>query len=154
VAAPAPEDSLARFATFESVLDLIRANRDVVFLLEVERSVRLARYRPGRIEFEPAPGAAPDLPQTLGQKLQRWTGARWAVTVVPEGGAPSVAEAREADRAALEAEALRHPMVQAVFEAFPGARIAAIRSAEEIAAEAGAEALPEVDEEWDPFEEG
>ena len=37
--------------------------------------------------------------------------------------------------------------------AFPGARIAAIKTAEEAAQEAQAEALPEVEDEWDPFEE-
>lgn len=43
--------------------------------------------------------------------------------------------------------------MQAVFAAFPEARIDDIRTPEDIAAEAQADALPEVDEEWDPFEE-
>ena len=41
----------------------------------------------------------------------------------------------------------------AVLAAFPGAKITAIRSAEELVAEAAAQALPEVEDEWDPFEE-
>jgi DNA polymerase-3 subunit gamma/tau len=43
--------------------------------------------------------------------------------------------------------------VRAVFDTFPGAAITEIRTASEIAGEAGAEALPEVEDEWDPFEE-
>ncbi len=152
VAEADPTVALARYHSFETVLELIRANRDVALLMEVEAGVRLASYRPGRIAYEPAPGAAPDLAQRLTKRLGRWTGARWAVTLVSEGGAPSIAEARDAERAALEARARAHPMVQAVFEAFPGARIASIRTPQEIVAEAGIEALPEVDEEWDPFE--
>ncbi|MEE4118643.1 MAG: DNA polymerase III subunit gamma/tau [Paracoccaceae bacterium] len=151
VARAEPEVALARYPSFEAVQELIRANRDVALLLEVEQGVRLVSYRPGRIAFEPAPGAAPDLAQRLGERLSRWTGARWAVTLVSEGGAPTIAEARDAERAALEEQARAHPMVQAVFEAFPQARIAAIRTPAQIAADAGAEALPEVDEEWDPF---
>ena len=153
VAAAAPETALARFPSFEAVLDLIRANRDVALLIEVESGVRLAGYRPGRITFEPAPGARPDLAQRLAQRLGLWTGARWAVSVVSEGGAPSVAEARDAERSALEEQARAHPLVQAVFAAFPSARIAEIRSAHALAEAAEAEALPEVDAEWDPFEE-
>ena len=153
VAAAAPETALARFPSFEAVLDLIRANRDVALLIEVESGVRLAGYRPGRITFEPAPGARPDLAQRLAQRLGLWTGARWAVSVVSEGGAPSVAEARDAERSALEEQARAHPLVQAVFAAFPTARIAEIRSADALAEAAEAEALPEVDAEWDPFEE-
>ena len=151
-AAADPQVALSRYPRFESVLELVRANRDVALLMELEQGVRLVSYRPGRIAFAPAPGAASDLAQRLAGRLGRWTGARWAVTVVSEGGAPSVAEARDAERSRLEEEAMRHPLVQAVFDAFPEARIAGIRTPEQVAAEAGAEALPEVDEEWDPFE--
>ncbi|PRX38384.1 DNA polymerase-3 subunit gamma/tau [Meinhardsimonia xiamenensis] len=159
--AEAPETALARYGRFEDVLELIRARRDVKLLVDVETGVRLVRYAPGRIEFEPAPGAPGDLAARLGQRLQAWTGVRWGVSVVAEGGAPTIAEAREAERRALEEQALAHPLVQAVMEAFPAARIAAIRKPEEIIAEAAQEALPEAEEEaeeageeWDPFEDG
>ncbi len=151
-APPDPQAALARYARFDDVVDLIRARRDVALLVEVEHAVRLVRYSPGRIEFEPAPGSAADLAARLGQRLQSWTGARWAITLVGSGGAPTVAEAREAARAALEEEAEAHPLVRAVRDAFPEARITAIRSRAEIAQAAAADALPEVDDEWDPFE--
>ena len=83
-----------------------------------------------------------------------WTGARWGVSVVSEGGAPTIAEQRDQARREAEAEALRNPLVQAVLTAFPGARIADIRTPAALAAAAEAEALPEVEDEWDPFEEG
>ena len=38
-------------------------------------------------------------------------------------------------------------------ENFPKAKITRIRTAQELAAEVEAEALPEVEDEWDPFEE-
>ena len=85
--------------------------------------------------------------------MQLWTGARWAVTLVNEGGGDTIAEIRDADKLAVETEAKQHPMVQAVFDAFPAAKILEIRSLDDIAAQAEIEALPEVDEEWDPFEE-
>jgi len=147
------EGALARYPTFGHVIDLIRANRDAKLLVDVETGLRLVAYQPGRIEFEPAPGAPADLAQRLGQRLQAWTGNRWGVSVVSSGGAPTIDETRNAERDALRAQAQDHPLVQAVLAAFPKARIAEIRSAEAIAAEAGAQALPEVEDEWDPFEE-
>jgi DNA polymerase-3 subunit gamma/tau len=147
------EGALARYPTFGHVIDLIRANRDAKLLVDVETGLRLVAYQPGRIEFEPAPGAPADLAQRLGQRLQAWTGNRWGVSVVSSGGAPTIDETRNAERDALRAQAEDHPLVQAVLAAFPKARIAEIRSAEAIAAEAGAQALPEVEDEWDPFEE-
>jgi len=152
-ALPDPSQALAHYPNFDSVVDLIRANRDVRLLVEVEGGVRLAEYQPGRIEFEPGPSASPDLAQRLGTALHRWTGNRWAVSVVRDGGAPSIAEMRDAADTAMRAEAEAHPMVQEVLVHFPKAKITAIRTAADISAEAEAEALPEVSDEWDPFED-
>ena len=154
-AAPAEEavSALARFPTFGTVLDLIRANRDAHLIVLVETHLRLARYSPGRIEFTPTDDAPPDLAQNLGRKLQAWTGARWAVSLVNGATAPTIAEERDAAETALRAEAAEHPMVQAVFAAFPGAEITSVTSHEAREEEAAETALEEVSEEWDPFEE-
>ncbi|AMY71936.1 DNA polymerase III subunits gamma and tau [Frigidibacter mobilis] len=89
----------------------------------------------------------------LAQRLQLWTNARWAVSVVGQGGAATIAERRDESRLAAEAEAQKNPLVQAVFAAFPGARITDIRTPDAKSAEAAVEALPEVEDEWDPFED-
>ena len=146
-------DALTRFVTFQRVVDLIRANRDVKLLVEVEGGVRLVSYQPGRIEFEPSPSAAADLAQRLGSRLQSWTGARWVVTVANGGGQPTIAETRDATKERLRAAAAETPIVAAVLQAFPGARIGDLKTPEDIAASAAQESLAEVDEEWDPFEE-
>jgi DNA polymerase III subunit gamma/tau len=147
------EGQLQVYASFQQVADLLRA-RDMVLFLEVEKGLRLARFSPGRIEFEPAPGAAPDLASRLGQRLQAWTGARWGVSVVSSGGAATLAELRDAELQASRAEAAKDPLVQAILTTFAGAKITQIRSREAMAA---ASALPiaeaETDENWDPFEE-
>ncbi|MBY6049720.1 DNA polymerase III subunit gamma/tau [Vannielia litorea] len=148
-----PEVALARYGRFEDVVELIRYHRDVKLLVEVETTLRLARYQPGRIEFEPTDDAAPDLAARLGGRLQTWTGVRWGVSVVGSGGGETIAEVRDAERMALETEVREHPLVQSVLAEFPGAKIREIRTVKEIEAEAAAEALPEVDDEWDPFEE-
>jgi DNA polymerase-3 subunit gamma/tau len=147
------EDRLKVYATFEHVLDLIREKRDMALLLAVESHVRLAKYAPGRIEFEPTPDAPRDLAAQLAQRLQGWTGSRWGVSVVASGGAPTVAESRDIDRVKAEAEALQNPLVQAVLATFPGAKITDIRTPEALAQVAAVQALPEVEDEWDPFEE-
>ncbi|MFY0308824.1 DNA polymerase III subunit gamma/tau [Leisingera sp. D0M16] len=152
--APQVSSALARYPTFEHVVELIRTNRDVKLLVEVETGVRLVSYQPGRIEFTPAAQAPKDLAARLGSALQTWTGARWVVSIAPDGDAPTIAEVRDAAENALREKATAHPLVQAVLEKFPKARIKRIRTPEELAAEVAAEALPEVEDEWDPFEDG
>ncbi|GHF37094.1 DNA polymerase III subunit gamma/tau [Seohaeicola zhoushanensis] len=153
-AALAVESALARYPSFDHVVELIRANRDGKLLADVETDVRLVSYQPGRIEFEPTERAPADLAQRLGRQLQAWTGTRWAVSVVSSGGAPTIDEMRNAEKYRLEAEAKAHPLVQAVLAQFPKAKITDIRTPEQIAAAAITEALPEVEDEWDPFEDG
>ncbi|MEZ5884655.1 MAG: DNA polymerase III subunit gamma/tau [Paracoccaceae bacterium] len=151
--AVAPEVALARFGRFEDVVELIRRMRDVKLLVEVEEHLRLARYAPGRIEFQPSDNAPRDLAATLAARLQAWTGARWGVSVVSSGGGDTIAEQRNAERRAAEADAMENPLVQAIFAAFPEAKFEDIRTAETLTEEARAEALPEVEDEWDPFED-
>ena len=154
-AAPAlAEGQMPVHGSFAQIVELIREKRDMKLLYEVETGLRLVRYAPGRIEFEPAPDAAPDLAARLSQRLQGWTGARWGVSVVSTGGAPTIAEERDRDDNAAKAEAMANPLVMAVMDAFPGAKITDIRTPEALAAEAAAQALPEVEDEWDPFEDG
>ena len=146
------EDALASPARFQDVLTLIRNHRDVKLLVDVETTLRLISYSPGRIEFEPTEDAPKDLAQRLGSKLQTWTGNRWAVSI-GSNGAKTIAEMRDAATTALTQIAKSHPLVKAVLIAFPKAEITEIRTAKDIATEAQIEALPEVEDEWDPFDD-
>lgn len=152
--APQADAALARYPSFEHVVELIRTQRDVKLLVDVETGVRLVSYQPGRIEFTPTDGAPSNLAARLGSNLQNWSGSRWAVVIVSGGDAQTIAEKNDAAENALRAKATEHPLVQAVLEKFPKAKITRIRTAEELQAEIAADALPEVEDEWDPFEDG
>ena len=58
-----------QYPTFESVLEIIRKFRDMKLLIDVENSIRLNSYLPGRIEFTPTEDAPKDLAQRLGLSL-------------------------------------------------------------------------------------
>ncbi len=151
--APETLQALARYPTFEHVVDFIRLKRDGLLLEYVKTYLRLVSYQPGRITIQPTQDAPKDLAARLGQQLQNWTQARWIISLENEGGGETITERENAVENALRAEASAHPLVQAVLESFPKAKITRIRTAEELAAEVEAEALPEVEDEWDPFEE-
>ncbi len=154
--AVAPVEGLERYASFDDVVALIRARRDVRLLVEVESHLRLVKYAPGRIEFAPGDGAPQDLAAKLGRQLQTWTGARWGVSVVAEGGAATIAEVRAERRTDLVGQAMRHPLVQAVVAAFPGVTDQHIQVHEpaplDEAAPVPVEAL-DLDEDWDPLDD-
>jgi DNA polymerase-3 subunit gamma/tau len=159
--APAPETSaetvtettaLARYAQFEDVLALVRARRDMPLLVEIETGLRLVKYAPGRIEFEPAAQAAPELAARLGERLRSWTGTRWGVSVVGSVGGASIAEERAALRDDLQAQARTHPLVQAMLIAFPDAELHTPVLPPGGPGDAGAASAPTDDDDWDPFD--
>jgi DNA polymerase-3 subunit gamma/tau len=152
--AQAPEEqALARFERFEQVLELIRSRRDMKLLYDVETYVRVVKYSPGRLEFQPADDAPSDLSQRLAKRLQDWTGARWGMILVNDGGGATVAEQKAEARDDLHAKVEAHPLVQAALLAFPDAEIRDVRTLEEMASDGILEEIPEEDDDWDPFED-
>ncbi len=149
------ETALTRFTEFTHVIELIKSRRDVKLLVEVENFLRLVKYSPGRIEFQLTEDAPQDFVSRFANRLQSWTGARWGVTVVSDGGGATLAEERAAHRDDLQGQALQHDMVQAVLLAFPGAEIRDVKTLAQITADsdAGVQYLEEEADDWDPFED-
>jgi len=93
----------------------------------VERFIRPISFRPGAIEYEPAPGAPSDLAQRLVMRLKEWTGERWLLSTQGGGGAESLWEKQKREERETRAEIEAHPFIQSVMSAFPGAEIIGIR---------------------------
>jgi DNA polymerase-3 subunit gamma/tau len=148
IAAPAPQLSAVENApTFKSLEDLAAyAGEHGARLLKVniENDIHLVALEPGRLEFRPSPRAPRTLAADLTQKLKDWTGLRWAVTVVSQGGAPTIAEQKKAAKQARHEAVLQQPLVRAVMDRFPGAEILAVR---DVVTEEAEAPMPESDEE-------
>ena len=116
--------------SFEEVIALAGRQRDAKLKVDLEDHVSLVKFdaAAGSIDLFLLPGAGKELANDLREKLNRWTARRWVVLLSREAGAPAVGAQRRA-REAAELEQLRaHPAVCAVFEAFPDARIAEVRT--------------------------
>lgn len=138
---------LARYVRFDDVLGLIRDHRDVGFLMEVEKFVRLSNYSPGRIEFALADGAPAELPSSLSRKLETWTGARWGVSIISDCDTLTISERQNKERLEAHTEAEISPIVTKFRSFFPNAEIIDITRAEgaveeEVIADGG----------WDPID--
>jgi DNA polymerase-3 subunit gamma/tau len=85
--------------------------------------VRVVDLAPGMLRFSRDPQFKDEIAPQLRDALLAATGQRWRVEEVAEGGAPSLVEQEQAADAAAEAALRRHPLVEAAFEAFPGAEL-------------------------------
>jgi len=142
--------------SFAEVVALFDKRREAVIRSHLREHVHLIAFEPGRIEFRPADGAPGNLANRISQLLGEWTGERWLVARSEAApGEPTLREQDERRERELRSEVVRHPLVQAVLETFPGATIAAVRErfapAEpldepSLGSEAGDETIMEKDE--------
>ncbi len=123
VAAPAAPDP----QSFLEVVELFDKQREAVLRSHLYGNAHLVHFEPGRIELRPTEAAPRDLSNRLGQLLTQWTGQRWVVSVSAEPGEPTLREQAAARETAIRGEAAQHPLVRAVLDTFPGARIEAVR---------------------------
>lgn len=129
VALPAPQaaPSLPQPRSFPDLVAVLEEAREVRLAAELKSHVHLVQFEPGRIVFRPAPGADRGLVQRLAGRLEALTGMRWSISLSEEQGAPSLTEQATSRIEAEKREAAEHPLVRAALDAFPGARIAAVR---------------------------
>ncbi len=113
--------------SFEDVVRLIDAKRDVALKLDVEKYVRPISFRAGAITFEPAPGAPSNLAPRLASRLKDWTGSPWLVAAEGGGGAESLHEREQRETQQTRRDAEAHPFIRSVLDAFPGSEILSVR---------------------------
>jgi DNA polymerase-3 subunit gamma/tau len=127
---PAPEASDAAptlaIASFPEMIALAAEKRDITVKMALERDVRLVHCEDGRLEIGLEPSAPKTLVHDLSRKLSAWTGKRWMVVVSQEQGAPTMRAQAEAKQVELERGVQSDPLVQAVLNRFPGAKVVGV----------------------------
>jgi DNA polymerase-3 subunit gamma/tau len=139
---PVITSAAPRLARFEDVIALAEDRRDALLTSQLRHDARIVKFAPPVIELNLSPDAPRDLSARLAKFLEAETGRRWTIALSREAGAPSVFEARNTARDLAREDALAHPLVQAIFTTFPGAKITSVEpeDPEPLAAPA---ALPE-----------
>ena len=127
------------------MIALAAEKRDIPMKLALERDVRLVRCEDGQLEIALEANAAKTLVHDLQRKLTAWTGKRWMVVVSQEQGAATMRAQSDARQAEIERGVQADPLVQAVLNRFPGAKIVGVTQNALDAGEAEA-APPEEDE--------
>jgi len=125
----APADATPRLTSFRDVVALVAERREALLHAHLLHSVHLVRFAPPVIELRPQPAAPRDLAARLASLLQEATGTRWTIALSTAAGAPTLAEQGSEAEAGRRAAAADHPLVRAILEAFPGARIETVHDA-------------------------
>jgi DNA polymerase-3 subunit gamma/tau len=123
----APEPQPSNLPTsFREVAQLVEHAREPTLHAHLVHSVHLVRYAPPIIELRPEPDTPRDLAARLAALLGTLTNTRWTIALSQDPGEPTLAEQGDAADHARRANAATHPLVQAILQTFPGARIEAV----------------------------
>src|SRR5690606_37614238 len=134
----APEPEPAAEVSIRSLADiagLAETHRDIAFKIIFKRNVRLVSVEPGRLSVTLTPDAPKTLLGDLTNRLQKWTGRRWIVSVSNEKGGPTLWEEENNRREMAFADARADPTVAAILKTFPGAKIVDVRIPDAVAEE-------------------
>jgi DNA polymerase-3 subunit gamma/tau len=112
--------------SFREVAALVAERREPTLHGHVVHSVHLVRFAPPVIELRPQPEAPRDLAARLAAVLGEATGIRWTIALSAARGEPTLAEQGVAADSARRVVAAEHPLVRAILETFPGAKIEAV----------------------------
>ncbi|WP_227319740.1 DNA polymerase III subunit gamma/tau [Acidisoma silvae] len=124
---PEPAPFVAMPASFREVISLVRELKEMQLYGHLLHSVHLVRFAAPVIEIRPKPDAPRDVSAKLAALLQDATGQRWTIAISTGDGDPTIDEQRTAADNQRETEASRHPLVLAIMDAFPGARLEGVR---------------------------
>jgi DNA polymerase-3 subunit gamma/tau len=122
--------SLRPLRTFADVVELAGERRDARLRAHLEEYVSLVKFdgATGSIDLFLLPGAPPEIANDLREKLNRWTERRWVIVLSKAAGEPTLGQQKREREAAELAAMKKHPAVSAIFEAFPDAKVAAVRT--------------------------
>ena len=118
-AAPPP----LRLSSFRDVAMLVADRREPLLHGALLHQVHLVRFAPPVIELRPTADAPRNLAPRLAALLLDATGARWTIALSRDAGDPTLHDQGEAADQARRGVVADHPLVRAILDAFPGAKI-------------------------------
>ncbi len=124
---PLQEVRSAALDSFADAVALVRERGEGILANHLMDDVHLVRFEPGRIEMRVTEAAPANLASRFGAVLEATTGWRWVITISQQEGETTLREQQRAVEAEKRAEVMQHPLVQAVMETFPEAKLVARR---------------------------
>lgn len=122
-----PQATSQVFANPRSYADLVALageKRDLIVKHALESSLRPVSIGDGRLEVALVPNADPGIIQTLSAKLKLWTNRQWMITLKNDAQhVPTMREQREERQEVVRQQAHEDPLVQAILDTFPGAKL-------------------------------
>ncbi|ATO56833.1 DNA polymerase III subunit gamma/tau [Bartonella sp. 1-1C] len=113
--------------SLQDIVDLADQHNEIHFKLLIKEFLHPVSFEPQHITLRLAEEAPRSLERDIKKMLYQWTGKHWTITLVNEGGKPTLQEESVAIQKSLFADAQTDPDIAKILNHFPGAKIIDIR---------------------------
>jgi len=117
-----PLNSLA-LKTFEDLIKVVTRDKEVELKYDLERNVKLVSFTPGKMNITFNEKLNKNFIKTLTEKLLKWTGERWIISLSKEQGEETIYEKNLTNKKDKLAQEMNSEVVKDFLAFFPDAKL-------------------------------
>ena len=117
--------------TFEDLVKVATDEKEATLKYDLERNVKLVSFTPGKINITFNEKLNKNFIKVLTEKLLKWTGERWVISLSKEEGAKTIFEKTQSDKKDKLEKAMKSDVVKKMLSAFPDAKLIDITKEED-----------------------
>lgn len=116
-------EATSKFDKIEDFIAFLEKNRQMRVAYALKNDIEIVNFEDGAMSFKASAHVSEDFLRTLGQCLEKSTGKKWALDVVPGEVILSIANIENAKKEAEQKDVADNPLVKAILQEFRGAKI-------------------------------
>ena len=109
--------------TFEDLIKVVTRDKEVELKYDLERNVKLVSFTPGKMNITFNEKLNKNFIKTLTEKLLKWTGERWIISLSKEQGKETIYEKNLTNKKAKLAQEMNSEVVKDFLATFPDAKL-------------------------------
>ncbi len=113
--------------SFESFVALFEEHNEASITFQLNHNAHLESFAPGRLDLRLKEQAPNNLTGQMIGLLKQWTGKSWIISLTMAQGEDTLYEQDRENERQLHAHLIKNPLIKAVLDQFPGAKISDVR---------------------------
>ena len=105
------------------MIKVVTRDKEVELKYDLERNVKLVSFTPGKMNITFNEKLNKNFIKTLTEKLLKWTGERWIISLSKEQGKETIYEKNLTNKKAKLAQEMNSEVVKDFLAAFPDAKL-------------------------------